>query len=42
MGQRRSHSREFKIEAVKLILDDGVSVAQMARDLGINENLLHA
>lgn len=42
MGARRSYSREFKLEAVKLILDGGVSVAQVARDLGINENLLHA
>ncbi len=41
MGQRRSYSREFKIEAVKLILDGGESVARVARDLGINENLLH-
>jgi transposase len=41
MGSRRRYSREFKVEAVKLVLDGGVSVAQAARDLGVAENLLH-
>ena len=40
MGSRRRFSREFKVEAVKLILDGGVSLAQAARDLGVGENLL--
>src|SRR3954464_1097466 len=38
--QRRRFSREFKIEAVKLVRDRGVSAAQAARDLGIHENVL--
>ncbi len=33
MGTRRQFSREFKLEAVRLIKDRGVSVAQAARDL---------
>jgi transposase len=37
---RRKFSREFKIEAVKLIRERGVSVAQAGRDLGIHENVL--
>lgn len=37
---RRTFSREYKLEAVKLVKDRGVSVAQAARDLGIRENLL--
>jgi transposase len=41
MGKRRTYSREFKLEAVKLVLEEGASVAQVARDLGINENVLH-
>lgn len=41
MGKRRKYSREFKIEAVKMVLAGGISVAQMARDLGVNENLIH-
>ncbi len=32
--------REFKIEAVRLIRDRGVSVAQAARDLDVHENVL--
>ncbi len=38
--KRRIHSREFKLEAVRLIRDRGVSVAQASRDLGVHENLL--
>ncbi len=32
--------REFKVEAVRLIRDRGVSVAQAARDLDVHENVL--
>jgi len=38
--QRRRFSREFKIEAVRLVRERGVSVAQAARDLDIHENVL--
>lgn len=38
--QRRRFGREFKIEAVRLIGERGVSVAQAARDLDIHENVL--
>ncbi len=38
--QRRRFGREFKIEAVRLIKDRGVSVAQAARDLEVHENVL--
>ena len=37
---RRTFSREFKIEAVRLVQDRGVSVAQAARDLDLHENML--
>ena len=37
---RRSFTREFKIEAVKLVRERGVSVAQAGRDLGVHENVL--
>jgi transposase len=40
MGQRRTFSRAFKLEAVKLVRDRGVSVAQAARDLDIHENVV--
>ena len=40
MGTRRQFSREFKLEAVKLVKERGVSVAQAARDLDVHENVL--
>jgi transposase len=38
--QRRKFSREFKLEAVKLVRERGLSVAQAARDLEVLENVL--
>ena len=38
--QRRRFSREFKLEAVRLIRERGVSAAQAARDLDVHENVL--
>lgn len=40
MGQRRTFTREFKLEAVRLVKERGVSVAQACRDLDIHENVL--
>jgi transposase len=40
MGTRRQFSREFKLEAVRLVKDRGVTVAQAARDLDVHENVL--
>jgi transposase len=38
--QRRKFSREFKLEAVRLVRERGVAVAQAARDLDVHENVL--
>jgi len=38
--KRRQFSREFKLEAVKLVKNRGVSVAQASRDLDVHENAL--
>ena len=38
--QRRIFSREYKLEAVKLVRERGVTVAQVARDLDVHENVL--
>lgn len=38
--QRRKFSREYKLEAVKLVRERGVGVAQAARDLDVHENVL--
>jgi transposase len=38
--QRRRYAREFKMEAVRLITEQGVTVAQASRDLGVSPYLL--
>ena len=38
--QRRRFSREFKLEAVMLVRERGISAAQAARDLDVHENVL--
>ena len=41
MGRtRRSFSKEFKVEAVRLLMANGCSVAQVARDLSIRDTML--
>jgi len=40
MQRRKFFSREFKLEAVKLVRERGVAVAQVARDLDLHENVL--
>src|SRR4051794_5496030 len=38
--RRRNYTREFKVEAVKLVTEKAHSVAEGAPSLGIGENLL--
>ena len=38
--KRRRHRDEFKQEAVRLVTDQGYSVAEAARNLSLHENLL--
>jgi transposase len=38
--QRRKFTREFKLEAEKLVQERGVTVAQAARDLGVHGTVL--
>src|ERR1700691_1443794 len=38
--ERRRFTREFKLEAVRLIKERGVSVAQASRDLGVHGTVL--
>ena len=38
--QRRKFSREFKIEAVRMVRERGVSVAQASRDIEVHENVV--
>ena len=39
--ERRQYTEEFKREAVQLMETSGKSIAQLARDLGINDNNLY-
>jgi transposase len=38
---RRTYSREFKLEALRLVETSGKSVAQIERDLGIGKGCLY-
>ena len=38
--ERKRYGREFKLEAVRLVKERGVSVAQASRDLGVHANVL--
>ena len=40
--KRRSYTPEFMAEAVKLVTEQGYSVAEAARSLGIHETLLRS
>jgi transposase len=42
MGTRRRYSREFKVEAVRLVVERGVTIAQAARDLKVHANVLRS
>ena len=37
---RRQYTKEFKHEAVRLVTEQRRSIAQAARDLGLNDNVL--
>ena len=37
---RKTYTREFKLQALKMLTTQGLSVAEVARRLGIRDNLL--
>jgi transposase len=39
---RKTYTREFKRQAVRLMADQGLAVAEVARRLGVGENCLRA
>ena len=41
MSKRRIFSREYKLSAVKKVVEQGLSYCQVARDLGIGANMIH-
>ena len=40
--QRRTYTREFKVEVVRRIAAEGKSLAEVARELGVGESLLRS
>ena len=38
--KRRSYSREFKVQAVKMITEQGLSIREVARDLGVSDTVI--
>jgi transposase len=40
--ERRKFTREFKLEAIKLIRERGVAYAQASRDLGVHQTVLRS
>ena len=40
MQERKKYSKEFKLDAVSLVIDQGYTRAEAARSLGINANML--
>tara|TARA_R110002072_G_scaffold296553_1_gene468538 strand:+ start:39611 stop:39904 length:294 start_codon:yes stop_codon:yes gene_type:complete len=40
MAIRKKYSKEFKLDAISLVIDQGYSKAEAARNLGINPNVL--
>ena len=38
--QRRKFSKEFKLESVNMVLGRSVPIAHIARELGVNQNLI--
>jgi transposase len=37
---RKTYTREFKLQAVRMMTDQGLSVSEVARQLGVSENCL--
>ena len=38
--RRRQYSQEFKVQAVEMVIEQGLSVSEVARDLGVHPNVL--
>ena len=41
MGKKRNqYTKEYKVEAVRLIVEEGRRISEVSRELGVGENLL--
>ena len=39
--KRKTYDKEFKLSAVKMIVEGGMNVSRISKDLGVNENSLY-
>jgi len=39
--KRKTYDKEFKLSAIKMIVEAGISVSRISKDLGVNENSLY-
>ena len=39
---RKTYTREYKLRALKMLTDDGLSIAEVSRKLGVTEGCLRA
>ncbi len=42
MKKRRNYSRDYKLAAVKKVVEQGLSYREVARDLGIRDTMIHS
>ena len=40
MGTRKQYTKEFKLDAISLVVDQGLTIAEAARSLEIRANML--
>ena len=41
MLKRKQYTKEFKLDAISLVMDQGLTIAEAARSLEINANMLN-
>ena len=42
MGKKRSqYTKEYKVEAVRFIVEEGRPISELSRELGTSQSLLH-
>ena len=39
--KRKTYDKEFKLSAVKMLVEGGMGVSRISKDLGVNENSLY-
>ena len=42
LNKRKSYSKEFKINALRMVIEEGRVAAEVARDLGISVNMIYS